>query len=239
MHLHSVLLIKHPHIPLLTSTHQIVPEEREAKPQRKHHQVGSDAWEEFGKARCLCAEIEEGSSCQDSVGMESHHVVLPRVQLCCLHQLDTGMKPKGARVSAGTSAGWDTGHEEQTQHFWRGVFCTYHAFLLEKVNWNSSLIFTEISLPHISISSYRNDFSNVPYVALSWSRCCWEPTLFKMSSKTFSNTKDKSEKRVISSTQYLLIPQPEEQRECIIILLHSTSTCPTQQLGVDQRFILS
>lgn len=84
----------HPHIPLLTSTHQIVPEEREAKPQSKHHQVGSDAWEEFGKARCLCAEIEEGSSCQDSVGMESHHVVLPRVQLCCLHQLDTGMKPK-------------------------------------------------------------------------------------------------------------------------------------------------
>lgn len=79
---------------VLTSTHHIVPEEREAKPQGKHHQVGGDAWEERGKARCLCAEIDEGSSCQDSVGMKSHQVVLPRVQLCCLHQLDTEMKAK-------------------------------------------------------------------------------------------------------------------------------------------------
>lgn len=79
---------------LLTSAHQVVPEEGDAKPQGEHHQVWGDAWEERGKARCLRAEIDKGACCQDPVGMKSHQVVLPRVQLCCLHQLDMGMEPK-------------------------------------------------------------------------------------------------------------------------------------------------
>lgn len=79
---------------LLTSTHQVVPEEWDAKPQGEHHQMWGDAWEQRGKARCLRAEIEKGSCCQDPVGMKSHQVVLPRVQLCRLHQLDTQMEPK-------------------------------------------------------------------------------------------------------------------------------------------------
>lgn len=79
---------------LLTSTHQVVPEEWDAKPQGEHHQVWGDAWEQRGKARCLRAEIEKGSCCQDPVGMKSHQVVLPRVQLCRLHQLDIQMEPK-------------------------------------------------------------------------------------------------------------------------------------------------
>lgn len=81
-------------VALLTSAHQVVPEERDAKPQGEHHQVWGDAREESGKARCLCAEIEKGSCCQDPVGMKSHQVVLPGVQLRCLHQLDTEVEPK-------------------------------------------------------------------------------------------------------------------------------------------------
>lgn len=81
-------------VALLTSTHQVVPEERDTKPQGEHHQVWGDAREERGKARCLCAEIDEGSNCQDPVGVKSQQVVLPRVQFRRLHQLGTGMEPK-------------------------------------------------------------------------------------------------------------------------------------------------
>lgn len=73
---------------LLTSTHQVIPEEGDSEPDGQHHQVRSESREQLRKPSCLGAEIQEGAGHQDAVGMEANQVVLPRVQLRRFHQLE-------------------------------------------------------------------------------------------------------------------------------------------------------
>lgn len=99
----------YPSAVVLTSSHQVVPEEGDTKPQGEHHQVRGDAREERGKPRGLRAEIEKGSHGQHPVGVESHQVVLPGVQFRRLHQLGTGM----GHGLVPSPWGWSIGYGEQ------------------------------------------------------------------------------------------------------------------------------
>lgn len=74
--------------PLLTSAHNVVPEEREVKPTGQHEQVRLEAREEAGEARGLGAEAAKGPGDQDAVRVEAKQIVVGRIQLCGFNQLE-------------------------------------------------------------------------------------------------------------------------------------------------------
>lgn len=70
-----------------TCTHNVISEERSPKPEGQHEEVAGDAREQLSEARCVGTKIGKGSCHQHTVGMKANHIVLPGIEVSCLHQL--------------------------------------------------------------------------------------------------------------------------------------------------------
>lgn len=78
-----------------TCTHDVVSEERGSKPKGQHEQVAGEAGKQLSEACSIGAEVGKGSCYQHTMRMEAHNVVLPRVQVSCLHKLAAEKKRSG------------------------------------------------------------------------------------------------------------------------------------------------
>ncbi len=84
-----------------TCTHDVVSEEWGSEPKGQHEQVAGEARKQLFKTCRISAEIGKGSRHQHAMGMEAQDVVVPGVQVSCLHQLweERNVVKKGASVS--------------------------------------------------------------------------------------------------------------------------------------------
>lgn len=78
-----------------TCTHDVVSEERGSKPKGQHEQVAGEAGKQLSEACSIGAEVGKGSCYQHTMRMEAHNVVLPWVQVSCLHKLAAEKKRSG------------------------------------------------------------------------------------------------------------------------------------------------
>lgn len=71
--------------PAKTCTHDVVSEEWGSEPKGQHEQVAAEARVQLPEACGIRAEVGKGSCHQHAMRMEAQDVVLPRIQISCLH----------------------------------------------------------------------------------------------------------------------------------------------------------
>lgn len=78
-----------------TCTHDVVSKEWGSEPKRQHEHVAGEAGKQLSEACSTGAEVGKGSCYQHTMRMEAHHIVLPWVQISCLHKLVGEKKRSG------------------------------------------------------------------------------------------------------------------------------------------------
>ena len=71
-----------------TCRHDVVSEEWGSEPKGQHDEVASKSRKQLSEACGVGAEVGKGSCHQHAMWMEAQDVVVPGVQVSCLHQLD-------------------------------------------------------------------------------------------------------------------------------------------------------
>lgn len=70
-----------------TCTHNVISEKWSPKPEGQHEQVAGQAGEQLVEACCIGTKIGKPSCHQHPMGMKANNIVLPGIQVSCLHQL--------------------------------------------------------------------------------------------------------------------------------------------------------
>lgn len=70
-----------------TCTHYVVSEEWGSEPKGQHEQVAFESRKQLSEACGVGAEVSKGSCHQHAMWMEAQNIVVPGVQVSCLHQL--------------------------------------------------------------------------------------------------------------------------------------------------------
>lgn len=70
-----------------TCTHNVISEKWSPEPERQHEEVAGEAGEQLLEACCIGTKVGKCSGHQHPVRMEANNIVLPGIQVRCLHQL--------------------------------------------------------------------------------------------------------------------------------------------------------